>query len=57
MGIIMISDEIQEILENCNRILLMSGGRIIREIEDSTTTTKEEIHGMVSGVLVAGAGA
>lgn len=57
MGIIIISDEIQEILENCNRILLMSGGRIIREIKDSATTTKEEIYDMISGAVAAGAGA
>ena len=57
MGFIIISDEIQEILENCNRILLMSGGQIIREIKDSATTTKEEIYDMISGALTAGAGA
>ena len=57
MGIIMISDEIQEILENCNRILLMSGGRIIREIENSTATTKDEIYNIISDGATAGAGA
>ena len=48
MGIIMISDEIQEILDNCNRVLLMSNGKIIREIEDSTTTTAEELFEIVT---------
>lgn len=49
MGIIMISDEIQEILDNCNRVLLMSRGRIIREIEDSTTTDADELYEIVTG--------
>ena len=48
MGIIMISDEIQEILDNCNRVLLMSKGRIIKEVEDSTTTTAEELFDIVT---------
>ncbi len=48
MGIIMISDEIQEILDNCNRVLLMSNGRIIKEVEDSTTTTAEELFDIVT---------
>ena len=48
MGIIMISDEIQEILDNCNRVLLMSKGKLIKEIEDSTTTTAEELFDSVT---------
>jgi simple sugar transport system ATP-binding protein len=48
MGIIMISDEIQEILDNCNRVLLMSRGKIIKEIEDSTSTTAEELFDIVT---------
>ncbi len=48
MGIIMISDEIQEILDNCNRVLLMSNGRMIKEVEDSTTTTAEELFDIVT---------
>ena len=48
MGIIMISDEIQEILDNCNRVLLMSNGRIIKEVEDSTKTTAEELFDIVT---------
>ncbi len=55
MGIIMISDEIQEILDNCNRVLLMSGGRIIREIEDSTTTNADELYAIVTGETAVGA--
>ena len=48
MSIIMISDEIPEILENCNRILVMSGGRIVKEIEDSSKISEEELLDLVS---------
>jgi simple sugar transport system ATP-binding protein len=54
MGIIMISDEIQEVLDNCNRILLMSKGRIIKEIDDARTTTSEELYEIVTGAASAG---
>ncbi len=54
MGIIMISDEIQEILDNCNRVLLMSNGKIIKEVEDSTKTTSDELYKIVTGAATAG---
>ncbi len=56
VGIIMISDEIQEILDNCNRVLLMSQGRIIKKIEDSTTTNAEELYKMIMHKTEAGRG-
>jgi simple sugar transport system ATP-binding protein len=31
MGIIVISDEIREVLDNCSRVLLMKGGRIVAD--------------------------
>ena len=55
MGIIMISDEAQEILDNCNRILVMSNGRIIREIDDSTTISKDELLDVIAQRVAAGA--
>lgn len=48
MGIIMISDEIAEVLHNCNRIQVMSNGRIVAEV-DSRTTTEAELFGLMSG--------
>ena len=57
MGIIMISDEIQEILDNCNRVLLMSNGKIIKEVEDSTTTNAEELFDIVTRTYESEAGA
>jgi len=41
MAIIWISDEISEVLENCNRILLMRNGEIIDEIENIDITGDE----------------
>jgi len=57
MGIIMISDEAQEILDNCNRILVMSGGRIIREIKDSTTISRDELLDVIAKRVETGADA
>ncbi|MDR0448743.1 MAG: sugar ABC transporter ATP-binding protein [Treponema sp.] len=48
MSIIMISDEIPEILDNCNRVLVMAEGRIIKEIKDSTKVNEEELLDIVS---------
>gem|GEM_PF-5589573 len=54
----MISDEIPEILDNCNRVLVMAGGRIIKEIEDSSGISEEELFDLVSrkSVLQGAAG-
>jgi simple sugar transport system ATP-binding protein len=41
IGIIIISDEVPEVVPNCNRILLMRKGRIIREFEASSTSEEE----------------
>jgi simple sugar transport system ATP-binding protein len=43
MSIIMISDEIPEILDNCNRVLVMAGGRIIKEIPDASGVSEAEV--------------
>lgn len=41
IGIIIISDEVEEVYGNCNRILVMHRGRIVREFDVSQTTTAE----------------
>jgi simple sugar transport system ATP-binding protein len=48
MAIVMISDEIPEVLDNCNRVLIMSGGRIIREIADASKVNAEEVFDVIS---------
>jgi simple sugar transport system ATP-binding protein len=49
MGIIIISDEIPEVLQNCNRVLIMRRGRIIHEVKDVNSVTEEEVFGIMSG--------
>jgi simple sugar transport system ATP-binding protein len=49
MGIILISDEIPEVLQNCNRILVMSRGRIIEEIKDTASISEDDLFNIVSG--------
>ncbi len=41
MGIILISDEIPEVINNCNRILIMRKGRIAAELETADVTEAE----------------
>ena len=41
MAIIVISDDIPEVIGNCNRILLMKAGRIEREVDPGSTTEAE----------------
>jgi simple sugar transport system ATP-binding protein len=48
MGIIIISDEIPEVLQNCNRVLIMSRGRIIDEVSDVTGVTEEQVFNTMS---------
>lgn len=47
-GIIVISDDIPEILHNCNRILLMRRGRIAEEF-DSARTSEDELVEKLAG--------
>ena len=48
MGIIIISDEIPEILQNCNRVLIISRGKIIKEISDVAGVTEEKLFSIMS---------
>ncbi len=48
IAIIMISDEILEVFHNCNRILVMRKGRIIKEF-DTNQTSQDEIQNCVNG--------
>jgi simple sugar transport system ATP-binding protein len=49
MGIIIISDEISEVLQNCSRVLVMNKGRIVQEITDVTAATEDEVFTIMSG--------
>jgi simple sugar transport system ATP-binding protein len=48
MGILIISDEILEVLTNCNRIMVMAEGKIVGEYE-SDSTAEDELQAIVSG--------
>ena len=48
MSILMISDEIPEILDNCNRVLVMAKGQIIKEIKESTKVSEGELFDIIS---------
>ncbi len=47
MGIIIISDEVPEVLHNCNRIVVMHKGRFIAEF-DAAQATEDEIQHCIS---------
>jgi simple sugar transport system ATP-binding protein len=49
LGIIIISDEIPEVLQNCNRVLIMSRGRILEEVTDVTSVTEDKVFSIMSG--------
>jgi len=48
MGIIIISDEIPEVLQNCNRVLVMAKGKIVHEVKDVTSVTEDEVFSIMS---------
>jgi len=41
MAVIIISDDIPEVIQNCNRVLLMKAGRITDEIDPGTVTERQ----------------
>ena len=43
VGIIMISDEIAEVLQHCNRMLVMREGKIVAEIEDIRNVSADQV--------------
>jgi len=47
MGVIIISDEIPEIIHNCNRIVVMKEGRIVKEV-DTTDITEDELFNILA---------
>ncbi len=43
LGVIVISDDVPELLQNCNRILVMHRGRLTGEL-DAASTTEDELN-------------
>jgi len=54
MAIILISDEIPEILRNCNRILVMRKGHIEREIDDVSATSEDALFEIMAAETLNG---
>lgn len=53
IAVVIISDDIPEILENCNRVLVMRDGRIVHEV-DPAETTEESLSELMSEDVVEG---
>lgn len=49
IGIIMISDEIPEILHNCNRVLVMRQGKLVSEIADTREISEDGLFNLITG--------
>ena len=47
IGVIIISDEIPEIIHNCNRIVVMKEGRIVKEV-DTADITEDELFNILA---------
>ncbi len=52
VGVIMISDEIPEVLQHCNRVIVMREGRIEAEIEDVQGVSEEYIFDLAAAKKV-----
>jgi len=50
LGVILISDDIPELIQNCDRIAVMQGGRISASFEGATVTTAQ-LYAAIGGIL------
>ena len=41
LAVIIISDDIPEVIQNCNRVMVMNAGRIVAEVDPAVTTDSE----------------
>jgi len=51
VGILMLSSEVQEVVEICDRVLVMRGGRVVAELRDRTATEEAVMREAVAGVV------
>jgi ribose transport system ATP-binding protein len=51
VGILMLSSEVQEVVEICDRVLVMRGGRVVAEFRDRTASEEAVMHEAVAGVV------
>ncbi|REN20376.1 sugar ABC transporter ATP-binding protein, partial [Mycobacterium tuberculosis] len=48
LGVILVSDDLQELLQNCDRILLMRKGRIANDFDAQGLAESDLYHALVS---------
>ncbi len=48
IGLIVISDDLPELLQNCDRILVMNGGRFVADLDASEATEEHIYHAMLA---------
>ena len=48
IGLIVISDDLPELLQNCDRILVMNGGRFVADLDASEATEEDIYHAMLA---------
>jgi len=49
LSVLMISDDVPELVQNCNRIVVMHRGRFVQEL-DAATTTEEQVGDLLKGL-------
>ena len=49
LAVLMISDDVPELIQNCNRILLMHRGEIVDRL-DARSVEEDDIHGRLKGL-------
>lgn len=54
MGLVIVSDDLPELLQNCDRILVMNAGDVIAEL-DGASTNEDEIYQAMLGSVQEGA--
>lgn len=52
ISIILVSDDIPEIMQNCNRVMIINGGRVVENI-DTEDLTNEKLEGMIGKFAAA----
>ncbi|CAI9403169.1 Ribose import ATP-binding protein RbsA [Pleomorphomonas sp. T1.2MG-36] len=50
IGLIVISDDLPELLQNCDRILVMNGGRFVADLDASEATEEDIYHAMLASI-------
>ena len=53
IGLIVISDDLPELLQNCDRILVMNGGRFVADLDASKASEEDIYHAMLASTSEA----